>query len=288
MCTPATHPLPRLRTRTSTHGAFASSWAGAGSPSTARSSEKSLSLGRSVSPGSGVTDPARTRSGRRSSPGRSVPHPRWSEVGGGWGHRGTRQARRPRPGSSAPTPMATEKYLSPFAGLQATEADTRPPTESQVSRETKTDPRHTESGSSGCPGALQPGRRGAARPRPRGRRPGAGTLNPRREAGGRVHTHPQAAAPDPHVALLHDVIETGGHPGRPASSPRPARALSGLGSRRGSGLGQGRKRRPGGGGSERRQEARITFPSPSLEVGGRLAATSGSAGSRRGWGARVS
>lgn len=131
-------------------------------------------------------------------------------------------------------------------------------------------------------GALQPGRRGEARRAP------PGPLAGGREAGGRVHTHPQAAAPDLHVALLHDVIETGGHPGRPASSPRPARALTGLGSRRGSGLGWGRKRRPSGGGSARRQEARITFPSPSLEVGGRLAATSGSAGSRSGWGARVS
>ena len=285
MCTPATHPLPRLRTRTSTHGAFASSWAGAGSPSTARSSEKSLSLGRSVSPGSGVTDPVRTPSGRRSSPGRSVPHPRWSEVGGGWGHRGTRQARRPRPGSSAPTPMATEKYLFPFAGLQRL-----PATDGKPSHPGDKDRPATHRERLQRLPRVRSSREGAALRAggPQGRWPEVGTLNPRREAGGRVHTHPQAAAPDPHVALLHDVIETGGHPGRPASSPRPARALSGLGSRRGSGLGQGRKRRPSGGGSERRQEARITFPSPSLEVGGRLAATSGSAGSRRGWGARVS
>lgn len=71
-------------------------------------------------------------------------------------------------------------------------------------------------------------------------------------------------------------------------APRAQRALSGLGSGRGSGLGPGRQLRPSGGGSARRQEARIACQSASLEVGGRLAATSGSAGSRRGWGARVS
>lgn len=216
------------------------------------------------------------------------PHPRWSEAGGGCGLRGTRPARRPRPGSSAPTPTAAEKCLCPFDGLQRLPRRTRGRGRKATSPGDQDRPATPRERLQRLP-RRRSSREGAARRAgdPQGRWPGVGTLNPRRGAGGRVRTHPQAAAPDPHVALLHDVTETGGHPGRPAS-PRAQRAPYAA-SGPDAALGwPGRQRRPSGGGSARRQEARIACQPASLEVGGRRAATSGSAGSRRGWGARVS
>ena len=95
--------------------------------------------------------------------------------------------------------MATEKYLFPFAGLQKL-----PATDGKPSHPGDKDRPATHRERLQRLPRVRSSREGAAlrAGEPQGRWPEVGTLNPRREAGGRVHTHPQAAAPDPHVALF--------------------------------------------------------------------------------------
>lgn len=106
--------------------------------------------------------------------------------------------------------------------------------------------------------------------------------------GERIDTYPQASAPDPHVPLLHDVIKIGSHPGRPATPHPGARARGGSGAGSGPGREQTwgekvdtakRLRRRLGAALE---GAHHFVCPPTPKVGGRLAATSGERGARRG------
>lgn len=183
MCTPATHPLPRLRTRASTHGAFASSWAGAGSCPRPGVPRRAFLLAEVSPRGRGVTDPARTQSGRPSSRGRSVPHPRWSEAGGGVRAPGHPAGSAPPPGFlGADSHGYREIFISIRWAPEATEADTRPRTESQVPRRQRSTRDTPRAAPAAAPAALQPGGRGAARRGPPG--PLAGGRDPEPAPGG--------------------------------------------------------------------------------------------------------
>lgn len=119
-------------------------------------------------------------------------------------------------------------------GSRATEADTRPRTSSRPRR-----PRSTRDtgGSSSCPSGAPAGRarRGAEDP---GTLAGGRDPEPAPGAGGRSPHSPPGGGSGSARSLLHDVTETGGRSRAAGEPPRPARALRGLGSGRGSGLGR--------------------------------------------------